>query len=287
LYLASKKYNFWRILMSNPLKQYFRRPALHFTLPSKGRFYPDKALEMTETGELPVYPMTAIDEITSKTPDALFNGSATVDIIKSCVPAIKDPWEIPSIDIDAILIVIRSATHGSNFDIESTCTSCKETSEYVVDLMNILMAIQATGFFEDLDLGELKIQFKPLTYRQINTGNLVQFDMQREIASLESIEDFTERSKKSGETMKKLTNLNIEFLANSIKAIVTPTESVSDTNFILEFLRNCDRSTHDLIREKIVKLREDSSAKPQRMRCVHCSHEYDQQIALNLSDFFA
>jgi hypothetical protein len=273
--------------MSNPLKQYFRRPALHFTLPSKGKFYPEGALEMTETGELPVYPMTAIDEITSKTPDALFNGSATVDIIKSCVPAIKDPWEVPSIDIDAILIVIRSATHGSNFDIESTCIECKETSTYIIDLMNILMAIQTNGFFEDLDLGELKIQFKPLTYRQINSGNLVQFDMQREIANLESIEDFTERSRQSGETMKKLTNLNIEYLANSIKNIVTPNETVTENKFILEFLRNCDRSTHDLIREKIIKLREDSSAKPQKMKCVHCSHEYEQPVALNLSDFFA
>jgi len=273
--------------MSNPLRQYFRRPALHFTLPSKGKFYPEGALEMTDTGELPVYPMTAIDEITSKTPDALFNGSATTDIIKSCVPAIKDPWMIPSIDLDAILIVIRAATHGSNFEIVSTCEECKETAEYMVDLMHLLMAIQTDGFYEDLEMGDLKIQFKPLSYRQVNKGNLAQFDMQREIASLESIEDFTERSKKSAETMRKLTDLNIEFLAGSIKAIITPNETVSEGDFILEFLRNCDRSTHDLIRSKIIDLREKSSAKPQKMKCVHCSHEYEQPIALNLSDFFA
>jgi hypothetical protein len=287
LYLAIKKYKFWRILMSNPLKQYFRRPALHFTLPSRGKFYPDGALEMTDTGELPVYPMTAIDEITSKTPDALFNGSATTDIIKSCVPAIKDPWEVPSIDLDAILIVIRAATHGSNFEIESSCDNCKETSDYVVDLMHVLGSIQTDGFYDNLEMGDLKIQFKPLTYRQINKGNLAQFDMQREISNLDTIEDFTERSKKSSETMKKLTNLNIEFLAGSIKTIITPNESVTDNNFILEFLRNCDRTTHDLIRAKIVELREKSSAKPQKMKCVHCSHEYEQPIALNLSDFFA
>jgi hypothetical protein len=273
--------------MSNPLKQYFRRPALHFTLPSRGKFYPDGALETTDTGELPVYPMTAIDEITSKTPDALFNGSATIEIIKSCVPAIKDPWEVPSIDLDAILIVIRAATHGSNFEIESACDNCKEISDYVVDLMHVLGSIQTEGFYDDLEMGDLKFQFKPLTYRQINKGNLAQFDMQREISNLDTIEDFTERSKKSSETMKKLTNLNIEFLANSIKTIITPNESVTDNNFILEFLRNCDRTTHDLIRAKIVELRENSSAKPQKMKCVHCSHEYEQPIALNLSDFFA
>ena len=31
-----------------------------------------------------------IDEITFKTPDALLNGQATVDVIQSCIPNIKD-----------------------------------------------------------------------------------------------------------------------------------------------------------------------------------------------------
>jgi hypothetical protein len=89
-------------LPNNPLKQYFRRPSIYLKLPSGGVGYPLGSLNRTENGELPVYPMTAIDEITSKTPDALFNGSAVVEIIKSCVPDITDPWSIPSTDLDAI-----------------------------------------------------------------------------------------------------------------------------------------------------------------------------------------
>ena len=80
---------------NNPLRQYFRRPAIYITLPSKGKYYPIGAVEIPEGGEIPVYPMTAIDEITSKTPDALFNGTAIAELIKSCIPAIKDPWAIP------------------------------------------------------------------------------------------------------------------------------------------------------------------------------------------------
>jgi hypothetical protein len=273
--------------MSNPLKQYFRRPAIYFTLPSKGKFYPEGTLELTETGELPVYPMTAIDEITSKTPDALYNGTATVDIIKSCVPAIKDPWSIPSIDVDAILIVIRTATHGNDLELTSECPKCENVSEYVMDLMNVLAAIKSDGFYEDLDLGELKIQFKPLCYRDINRGNMTQFEMQREIAALEKIEDSNEKAKESSALMKKLNALNMEFLANSIKAIITPNEEVTDNKFIHEFLLNCEASKNEIIRNKIIELRETSSAKPQKLSCVNCSHEYEQPIALNLSDFFA
>ena len=273
--------------MTNPLRQYFRRPALHFTLPSKGKFYPEGAIDMPETGELPVYPMTAIDEITSKTPDALFNGSAVVDIIKSCVPAIKDPWSVPSTDLDAILIVIRSASNGNDFEVNSTCPECNEMGSYNLNLMGLLSSIKADGFDEILDMGELKIRFKPLSYREVNKGNIVQFNMQREIAMIEEMEDPEQRSIKSAETMKKLTKLNVDFLTNTIDCIITPSEVVSSPQHIHEYLENCDKSTHDLIRERVVKLRDGSSIKPQKIKCVNCGHEYEQALALNVTDFFA
>jgi hypothetical protein len=101
-------------------------------LPSGGN-YPQGVIKPTETGELPVYPMTAIDEIATKTPDALFNGQAVVDIIKSCVPDILDPWRISSADLDSILIAIRAASNGNNMEVNSTCPKCDETAKYEVD----------------------------------------------------------------------------------------------------------------------------------------------------------
>ncbi len=67
---------------NNPLKQYFRRPAVYMKLPSAGKDYEPGVIDMPETGELPVYPMTAIDEITTRTPDALFNGTALVELVR-------------------------------------------------------------------------------------------------------------------------------------------------------------------------------------------------------------
>ena len=71
----------------NPLKQFFRQPAIYMRLPSQGEYWPEGSIALPENKELPVYPMTAIDEITYRTPDALFNGQAVVNVIKSCVPA--------------------------------------------------------------------------------------------------------------------------------------------------------------------------------------------------------
>jgi hypothetical protein len=49
---------------NNPLRQYFRRPAVYIKLPSGGLGYAKDVLEIPESGDFPVYPMTAIDEIT-------------------------------------------------------------------------------------------------------------------------------------------------------------------------------------------------------------------------------
>ena len=98
---------------ANPLKQFFRQPAIYMRLPSGGQFWPEGSLEMPPNRELAVYPMTAIDEISYRTPDALFNGAATVSVIQSCVPSIKNAWKIPSSDLNSILIAIEYALKKS------------------------------------------------------------------------------------------------------------------------------------------------------------------------------
>jgi hypothetical protein len=273
--------------MNNPLRQYFRRPALYIRLPSKGNFYPAGALDMPDNQELPVYPMTAIDEITSRTPDALFNGNAVADIIKSCVPAIKDPWSLPSVDLDTILVAIRAATNGNELEIQSLCEKCENEGKYGVNLIGMLSTISAEGYSTPLPMGELKINFKPLTYRDVNMGNLSQFELQREVMVLQEMEDETARAEKSAVTMQKLTKMNMELIASTVHSITTPTdEEVVNRDHINEYLQSCDRSTYEAIRQHAVKLREAASTKPMKIKCVNCSHEYEQSLSLNITDFF-
>lgn len=272
--------------MNNPLRQYFRRPALYISLPSKGQYYPEGAIDIPENGEFPVYPMTAIDEITSKTPDALFNGSAVVDIIKSCIPAIKDPWGMPNIDIDTILVAIRSATNGNDMDIDSVCPKCENEAKYGVDLSNVLHSIKPVDYDTVSPLGDITIKFKPLSYKQVNGLNLSQLEAQREIMALEDVKDEAEKNTKSGSIMKKLSNLNMSLVAITIESISVPGETVTDPKFISEFLSSCDRNTFEKIRQAMIELRSNSNIKPQKIKCANCSHEYDQTLTLNITDFF-
>lgn len=271
---------------NNPLRQYFRRPAVYLKLPSGGKYYDSGVLDMPESGELPVYPMTAIDDITARTPDALFNGSAMAEIIKSCVPNIKEPWKINNIDLDAIFIAIRSASGESTIEIETTCPNCQEQSNYGIDLLNILTQLKSADYNKPLTIDDLLIKFRPLTYKQLNQASLGQFEVQRSFLSINELTDENEKSKQMREVLTRITELTMEILAEAIESVQTPTINVNEKEFILDFLKNCDKDVYIQVRDYNSSLRETTQIKPIHLKCTHCQHEYDHTLTLNMSDFF-
>jgi len=271
---------------TNPLKQYFRRPAIYLKLPSEGKYYPEGAIDLPDNKEVPVYPMTAIDEITSKTPDALFNGIAVTEIIKSCVPNIKEPWAIPAMDLDAILIAIRAATNGNMLDVESACPACKEESSYNINLVGLLSNLGKGEYDKVVTLNDLSIKFNPLSYKKVNEINLAQFEIEKIIRNLENITNDDERLRISSQTMKRLNELSMALITEAIESIATPSAIVTEKEHIIDFLRNCDKNSFDVLKNTAVKLRESSQLKPLKVTCIHCQHEYDQTLTLNVSDFF-
>lgn len=272
--------------MENPLKQHFRRPAIYLKLPSGGKFYPPGSIELPENKEIPIYPMTAIDEITSKTPDALFNGLAVVEVIKSCAPNIKDPWHIPSIDLDAILIAIKSATGGNDLEITSECPACNTQSDYKVNMVGLLSNVSSGDYSKTFEIGELIIKFQPLSYKTVNKISLIQFELERKMKSYNNIEDQELKAKHSSDTMREVTILSTNTIAETIQSITTSSAVVDNKEYIIDFLKNCDVLTYETIRKQVVELRESSEMKPLKMKCINCSHEYQQPLAFNVSDFF-
>lgn len=271
---------------TNPLQQYFRRPAAYFTLPSRGVGYPEGSLVKTETGELPVYPMTAIDEITSRTPDALFNGSAVVDIIQSCVPNIKNAWDIPNVDLDPLLVAIRIASYGETMETNTKCPNCEEEGLYDVNLPVLLSSFKPVNSAEPLVLNDITVKFKTMSYREMNQSSLDQFQIQRGLENLSLIENTEEREAKGTELLKQINDLSTDIISKTIEYIKVPEATVFENHFILDFLRNCDRKTYETIKDFSVQLRENSKTQPLKITCPHCSHEYEQPFNINVTDFF-
>lgn len=272
---------------NNPLRQYFRQPSIYIRLPSQGKFYPEGTIDMPPNGEIPILPMTAIDEITYRTPDALFNGSAVVNVIQSCVPNIKDAWAIPSVDLDTLLIAIRIASYGSMMEFNSTCPSCKEENEREIDMRSLLEIMKTPNYDQTITQGDLTIYFQPMNYKNLNDNNQVQFEEQKIIQMLPE-DEVTDQAKIKalGDALKKITEVTISALSQSIKAINTPTGFVTEPEFISEFLQNCDRTLFNRIREHIINIKSSSEIQPVKLECPDCNHQYEQALTLDMTSFF-
>jgi len=276
-------------MSENPLSEYFRTPEMYITLPSEGKFYPNGAYEPSETGEIPVYPMTAIDEITYRTPDALYNGAAVASVINSCVPNIKDPWSMPAIDMSTVLAAIRIASFGPEMEISTACPKCKEVSDFSLDLRLVLNQIVAPEYDEPMPIGDLKVYFKPLSYKEVNDNSKINFEEQRLVLIVQDAEiPESEKIAKLAEAFTKVSVYTIETIAKNISHIDTPSAVVDDPAHILDYLRNCDRHIYEAIKEKILTQRSTTEIKPLHIKCSNekCGHEYEQPYTLDMSNFF-
>lgn len=273
---------------ANPLKQFFRQPSIYLSLPSQGNYWPDGALNMPQNGELPVYPMTAIDEITYRTPDALFNGQAVVNVIQSCVPAVKDGWAVPGIDLNAILIGVRIASYGHEMEISTKCPKCETESDFSVDLRMVLDQVRQPDYETPIRHGDLEITICPISYKHQNDINLKQYDQQRLIQQIQLEPNLTDEQKveELNKALHQITELTIETLKYSISSIRAKGTLVTETEFISEFLTNCDRKIYQEIRDRIIKLRTDSEIKPFDIACPSCGHKHQQTLTLDQAAFF-
>jgi|TARA_B110000285_G_scaffold39202_1_gene42692 hypothetical protein len=273
---------------ANPLAKHFRQPTIYIKLPSGGAWNAEETLKNTENGELPVYPMTALDEIAYRTADALFNGSAVADVIKSCMPNILDPWQISSADLDTILVAIRIASYGHEMDFTSKCPKCEESNDFSIDLREIMDKIKMPDFSEPVIIGDITVYFKPLTYKDQNDNNTAQFQDQKMLEALPT-SDMPEEEKIAAlqQAFNNISLLTLNAIADSISMMKTGDDVVVDKDHIKEYLQNCNNKSFDKIRKKIEKVKLEGEMSPLQIVCNDCKHEYTTPFTLNVANFFA
>ena len=254
---------------ANPLKRYYRQPQISIQLPSREKYYPATVVQKTTTGEHPVLPMTAMDELSFRTPDSMMSGQATVDVIKSCVPTIQDPWQLVNYDIDTVLIAIRIASYGETMDVTSTVPGTNESITHTVNLPQMLEQIRKDQITDQCTLQDgLTVQVSPLTYKQITESQLKTFEQQRIYAQVSQSEmTAEEKTKRFTESFRILSDLNMSLLVSNIQKITLPSgESVTDRNQIKEFIQNADAKTIKDLENKLADIRRQGSIKPVKIK---------------------
>lgn len=277
----------------NPLKKYFRQPKVYVTLPSRGKFYPEGVLTPTETNEFPVFAMTAKDELVIKTPDALLNGQATVDVIKSCIPNITNPWFMPSVDLDACLVAIRIATYGEKLDITTKVPVLGEERQFSVDLRQILNKLVTPEYDNILKLGDINVELRPLSYKEFTDSNLKTFEEQRifSLVNNDNMDD-SEKLNRFSISFKKLTDLTVNMLSKSIAKLSIGDTVVTSQAHIEEFIDNVDKEFFKGITDHLEEQRKKFAIEPIKVRsnkedvAAGVPEEWEVPITFDQSNFF-
>jgi hypothetical protein len=249
----------------------------------------------TQTGELGVMPMTAKDEIRFKTPDALMNGQGVVDVIQSCVPEIKDAWQIKSYDLDTILIAIRIATYGETMDIKFNVPKVNETVSHSINLPAILDQLKTTKVDADITLDDgLKITVRPLTYNDMTSTSLQTFTQQKMYTAIQDSQlPDEDKAKRFNEAFKTLTELNASIILKNIaKVTMQDGTEITDPMHIKEFVENANAVLVKEIEDKLTKLRGQGAVKPLKIKATEeqikkgAPATYEVPVTFDTSNFF-
>jgi len=279
---------------TNPLNKYFRQASIYVKLPS-GTDYPADVVTKSETGEIGIMPMTAKDEIRFKTPDALMNGQGVVDVIESCVPDIKDAWQIKSYDLDTILVAIRIATYGETMEINFNVPGANESVAHTVNLPAILDEIQKTKVDTAFKLKDgLKITVRPLTYRDMTSTSLQTFQQQKMYSAIQDSElPDEDKAKRFNDAFKKLTELNSSILLKNMASItMTDGTVITDAAHIKEFVDNANATVIKEIETKLMDLRTQGAVKPLKLKASEeqikkgAPASYEVPVTFDTSNFF-
>ena len=249
---------------SNPLQKYFRQPKLHVRLPSGGKYYPPGSLDLPESGEVAIYPLTAKDELLLKTPDSLMNGTATADVIKSCVPQIKQPWYMPSLDVDALIRAIRIATYGENMTITVKVPNTGDEKDFTIDLNSVIAPLMSATYADTIKLENMTITLRPLMYSEFTKDALRSFEEQRvyNLVNGDTVPN-EEKMERFRQAFNRLTDLTVETVAKSIAKIeLMDGQVVNDPKHLLEFMQNTSKEFYTTILDHITEQRDKFAVKP-------------------------
>ncbi len=280
---------------TNPLQKYYRQPAIYIKLPSQGKYYSKEVFTPTETGEIPILPMTAKDELSFKTPDALINGQATVDVIKSCVPNFLDPWKMVNYDTDTILLAIRIATYGETMDISYTVPITNALQQHSVNLPAILEQLSKFKIddYATTSLG-FKIKINPLTYKSLTKIQIANFEQQKiQGTVMDSSLSETQKQTAFAKSWSTLNLVNFSMLVDAIAEITTPAgQTVTDRQQIIEFCEKAKSKTIKEIENKLSELRVQAQTPPLNIKAtedqikIGVPASYEVPITFDNSNFF-
>jgi hypothetical protein len=278
----------------NPLKRYFRQPALFMRLPTNNRWYDANTIEVTADGELAVYGLTAIDEIMLNTPDAMLNGQALENVIKNCAPGVRDVKKLLIPDLEALFLAIKIATNDGKYDIDRSCPRCSHENTFEVNCQHIL---DSMSYVEDSDTvvnfnDQLMIHVRPYDFQMRNMFLQRELEEQRTLKAIDDsnqeLDDFT-KARILGESVERISRITFQLVSMSIVKIVMIEQNVTvtDPSHINEWLVSITRDQAEAVIKAVNDLNAVGINKDIPANCANCAHEWTETLSFDPVGFFA
>lgn len=274
---------------SNPLRQYFRTFKMYLKLPSGVSYYPQGSIDFTDGGELGILPMTGKDELALKNPDGLLNGEAMIEVLTSCVPAVKNPRILLTNDIDVLITAIRYATFNDTLETTLNCPSCSAQNVFKLNLQYALdnMETLEPEYVVNLETG-LSVFVKPYSFPNVLKALHSQFERNKLARAVES-ETLTDEARSAifATAFSNISVTKYELISSSIVKIVDESSNVNvgDKKFIVEFLQNIDKKSIDKINDLIEEINKIGIKRTFSAQCEKCKHTWESDIDFNPVNF--
>jgi hypothetical protein len=237
--------------------------------------------------------MTARDELQLKSPDALLNGEAVKTVLRNCVPDVNDVSEIPTIDLDAILVAIRMATYGDEMEMEVTHKCSEETSHDSKVNLNLGQLLDTITYHsgEPVEIrmpNGLLAEIRPYTMSDRNKISMASWEQMSRMQQVDATEtDVKKKMAEAGTSVSKLIDVTLDVVSNSVVCVTTPDgERVTDRKFIKEWVINLEKSDFNILDIGIKALLDVGIAKTVALKCDGCGETFSAPINFNPTDFF-
>lgn len=257
----------------NPLLAPALIPGETFRLPSQGLFYTNGELSDDVTnGEVTIRAMTAVDELTFKSPDMLFTGKAIADVFSRCIPQILKPNDMLSKDIDYLMVCLRMVTYGPSITLtyKHDCENAKDHT-YSVDLQPIVQkskpidpTTMAQLFTVTLPNNQV-VRLKPTTI-----GAIVKLNQDVDIAN----------------TMPSLEDLKSSVMSVLVD-VIESVDGVSDKVMIAEWIGTVSAGWVRLLTDSLTKVGDWGVKSQATTKCRDCGAEIELEFSTNPVSFFS
>lgn len=288
---------------TNPLNSFFRKSKFNIDLPSRGRWYPKTALAPTVVnGNVAVFPMTAADEAKFKIGDATLTGVGVFELVRSCVPDIRQPELAPMCDLDALLLAIRRASYGDNMKFNVKVPETTLMREITVDLAK--MSTEKFGSeadwddtleITDEDTGKvLTVKVRPINLKTLFGHSKTLVRVQQMSFKMAEAADIADDAKieSLSENIQSLSQVNINMVADSIESLETEDFSTRNPADVRNLLGQIDvayfneMQTHIDTQRKKIGLQDTVITSTEEERAAGAPETWVAEINFATAEFF-